>query len=100
MGGALENVVLSLEIAAGACWALENAVPSLEIAARACSEPHVRSKSQLGPVPEPTRLGPLAADMFLYVVQLYSYTIHTHMMPVVICLSHAILEQTRILRIV
>ena len=56
VGGALENAVLSLEIAAGACWALENAVPSLEIAARACSEPHVRSKSQLGPVPEPTHL--------------------------------------------
>jgi hypothetical protein len=33
VGGALENAVLSLEIAAGACWALENAVPSLEIAA-------------------------------------------------------------------
>ena len=66
--GALENAVASLEIAAGACWALENAVPSLEIAARACSEPHVRSKSQLRLVLEPTRLGPLAADMFLYVV--------------------------------
>ena len=68
VGGALENAVLSLKIAAGACWALENAVTSLEIAAQACSEPHVRSKSQLGLVPEPTRLGPLAADMFLYVV--------------------------------
>ena len=68
VGGALENAVLSLEIAAGACWALENAVPSLEIAARACSEPHVRSKSQLGPVPEHTRLRPLAADMSLYVI--------------------------------
>ena len=43
-------------ITSGARWAFENAVPSLEIAARACSEPHVRSKSQLGPVPEPTRV--------------------------------------------
>ena len=68
VGGALEHAVLSFEIAAGACWALESAVPSLEIAAPACSEPHVRSKSQLGPVPEPRCLGPLAADMFLYVV--------------------------------
>ena len=48
--------------------ALEHAVLSFEITARACSEPHVRSKSQLRLVLEPTRLGPLAADMSLYVI--------------------------------
>ena len=63
MGGAFENAVLSLEIGAGACWALENAAPSFEIVVRACSEPHVHSKSQLRPAPEPTCLGPWAADI-------------------------------------
>ena len=61
--GEASSHVAQTRIVAEACWALENVVLSLEIAPRACSEPHVRSKSQLGLVPEPTR--PLAADMFL-----------------------------------
>ena len=71
-------VVLAPKGSAGGWWttweesllerALENVVLSLEITARACSEPHVRSKSQLRLVLEPTRLGPLAADMSLYVI--------------------------------
>ena len=71
-------VVLAPKGPAGGWWttweesllerALENVVLSLEITARACSEPHVRSKSQLRLVLEPTRLGPLAADMSLYVI--------------------------------